>query len=499
MSCANDVASRDTSIDTARRIGLSWPTLFGAVAFLLAIVCGAVRLDADIYWQIVTGHWIIAHGYVPTHDIFSFTRLGARWIAQEWSGEVLVALVYAMAGWAGLTLLAALLFGLTIAYLMRFLLSRMEPLHAAVLTTFAGCMMYGYLIVRPHEFAWPLTALWVGVLIQRAEEKRSPPWWLLGVMLLWANLHGSFILGLGLAVAIGLEAVLDAKDQWKSAARRWGAFVAAAFGCALLNPQGWRLLVFPFHLLGMHVLAQLTEWKPPNLQHPQVFGIWLIAVLGLAFAGRFILPFVRSLLLIGLIFFALQHVRNVSLLGLISPFLIASPLAALWRREPLHGRGAQTLDKFFRSLAVSGRRGALFATIVLAGALGVAAVSVHKPRPSTQATPQAALNALLARRPLARILNDAEFGGYLIFRGVPVFVDPRVSLYGNAFFQRYYDALELNRNGNVNALLEKYRIDAILIGPEWPVVRMLDRSPDWRRIYADKWAVVYLRRRLARS
>ena len=499
VSGADEIAPGSGSIAAAHRAGLSWPLLLGAAAFVLVLAIGAVRLDADAYWQIVAGRWIIAHGQVPARDIFSFTRHGTRWIVQEWGAEVLEALVYAMAGWAGLVLLAALCFALTIAYLARFLLARMAPLHALILTAVSGGMMLGYLIARPHELAWPLTALWVGGLIESNERKRAPPWRLLAVMLLWANLHASFILGLALAVPIALEAVIEAKRHWRPAARRWGAFLAAAFGCTLLNPQGWRLLVFPFHMLGMPVLAQLGEWQPPNLQQPQVFGLWLIGVFGLAFAGRFILPIARSLLLIALIFFALQHVRNVSLLGLISPFLIATPLAAQWRREPPHGREGRALDRTLRTPAALGGLGALCATIVLAGALGIAAVSVRKPGPPAQATPRAALDALLARRPRARILDDIEFGGYLIFRRIPVFVDPRIAVYGNAFLERYYAALDLSQRGNIDALLKKYRINAILLGPQWPLVRWLERSPRWQRVYAGKWAVAYVRARGARS
>ena len=494
MSSVGEIASPAVSGRSIGRLGLSWAVLLGAAAFVLALLSGAVHFDPDTYWQIVTGRWILAHGSVPTHDIFSFTRHGARWVAQEWGAELLVALVYGRAGWAGLMVLAALSFGLTIAYLARFLLSRMEPLHAVLFTVFAGCMMFNYIIVRPHELAWPLTAVWFGTLIRSSEAKRAPPWWLPGVMLLWANLHGSFILGLALAPVIGLEALSGAKPNCRPAAWRWGTFLAAAFGCALLNPQGWRLLVFPFHLLGMPVLGRLTEWQPPNLQHPQVFGLWLLVVFGLSFAGRFRLPPARSLMLTGLIYFALQHVRNVSLLGLISPFLIATPLAALWRRQPVRGQDAQGLDRWFGALAAPARVRAVCATLVLAGALGIAIVSVQRPRPPAQFTPRAALDALLAKRPQARIFDDANFGGYLIFRGVPVFVDPRVTVYGDAFLRRYFDALELSPQGHVRALLARYRIDAILLGPEWPMVRVLDRLPGWKRAYADKVAVVYLRR-----
>lgn len=468
--------------------------LLGSLAFVSALGCGAVRIGPDTYWQIATGHWILVHGYVPTHDIFSFTRHGALWVAQEWAEEVLVAIIYAVSGWSGLTLVAALAFALAIAYLARFLLVRMEPLHAVVLAVFSGCMMFDDILVRPYVLAWPLTVLWAGILVDSSEKNRTPPWWSLGVMVLWTNVHGSFILGLGLAGLIAVEAVLNAGEHWRSAARNWGVFVLATFGCALLNPQGWRLLVFPFHLLGMHVLEQSTEWRAPNLQRPQVFGLWLLAMFTLGFAGRFRLPWVRSVLVIGLMFFALQHVRNVSLFGLLVPILIAGPLGSVWRTKSGSRRDVQSLDRFFNALAAPGRMTALLCVLALASVLGIVAVRMREVRPFARNSPRAALNALLARAPHGRIFDDAGFGGYLIFRGVPVFVDPRMTVYGDSFLRRYFSALELDPNGNINALLRKYRISEILLAPEWPVVSVLDRSPDWKRIYKDKLAYAYIRR-----
>lgn len=494
MNCPEEVVLRGSPLDAIRRIGLSWPMLLGAMAFLAVLASGEVRIGPDTYWHIVAGHWILVNGHVPTHDPFSFTVGGAHWIAQSWGAELLIASLYGVAGWAGLVLLAAALFGLTIAYLARFLLSRMEPLHAVLLTVLSGCMMISYILVRPEEFVWPLMAVWVGELIEASESAGVPPWWLLSVMVLWANLHGSFLLGLSLAVLIAAEAIINARKNRKEVARRWTVFVAAAFGCALINPQGWRLMVFPFHVLGMPVLRLLAEWRQANFQHLHVFGFWLAAMLALAFAGRIRLPLLRLAPFVALIYFALLHIRIVPLLGLVSPFLIASPLANLWRVSPVGRSDAGILVRSFQALAGPGRRTALVAAIVISGALGVALVSMRRPSQPKRYTPRAALDALLSRQPDARILNDYSFGGYLMFRGIPVFVDGRFDMYGNRFLVSYFEALELVKKGKFGALMRKYKINAILMRPEQPVVRLLNRLPDWKRVYAGRVAVAYVRR-----
>src|SRR6185312_16625212 len=210
----------------------------------------------------------------------------------------MIATVFRVAGWSGLVLLAAVCFGATLAYLMRFLLTRMEPLHSLVLTLFAAKMMLPSLLARPHVLVWPLTAVWVGTLVRASEEDRAPPWWLLGVMLLWVNMHGSFIIGPCLAAALALDAAMIAEERRWSVAKRWAPFVLGAFACMLVNPQGYRLVLFPFQLIAHKAaLAMIAEWLPPNFQRPEILGIWLVAIVTLAFVGRIRLSPVRSVVL----------------------------------------------------------------------------------------------------------------------------------------------------------------------------------------------------------
>lgn len=475
-----------------------WPLLLGALAFLVVLAAGAVQIGPDSYLHVGVGRWILSHGHVPTHDPFSFTRHGVPWVAQEWGAEVLMAALFSCTGWSGLVFSVAALFGLTVAQLTSFLCPRMGALRAVCLSLLSAWMMHSYIMVRPEEIVWPLMALWVGMLIDASEKSRAPSRWLWVVMFLWANLHGSFILGLGLALVIAVEAIFNAPEQRNRLAWQWTVFLVGAVGCALANPQGWKLLAFPFHLLGMRVLDRWTEWMPPDLQRPQVLYVWLSVVIGLSFAGRIKLPILRAILLIGLILFALQHVRNISLLGLIGCFLLAAPLGTLWRDASLVGRHVSVADAGSGGRVSLRKFSASIATLLLVVGLGLAVVNVRKPRPILMFTPATGLNVLLSERPHARILNDSVFGGYLIYRGIPVFVDSRVTVYGDAFIGRYLDALEMIPGEAMGALLDKYRINAVLIAPGWPVARFLDRLPRWKKIYVGKVAVVYVLRGASR-
>lgn len=476
-------------------LGISWPLLLGLAGFLVPVLTGYGLGDGDTYLHIAAGRWMLTHGAILTHDQFSFTRLGAPSTAQEWGSDLLIATVFRIAEWPGLLLFAAICFGATVAYVMRWLQSRMEPMHAVMLTLLAASMMLPSLFARPHALVWPLTAVWVGTLVGCSDEDRAPPWWLLGVMLLWTNMHGSFIIGPALALVLAADSIMNAREGRRRIAKRWSPFVLGSLACMFVNPQGYQLVLFPFHLIGQKAaLAMVVEWQPPNFQHPQVLGIWLIAVMTLALLGRVRLSLVRSVLLVGLSYMALQHVRNVALLGLISPFLLARPISTLWRQSPLPGREANAIDRLFRALASPASHFTAWTMLVLAGFTAVIAVSARNPGPPQSVTPRAALDAVLARVPHGRILNDPGFGDYLIYRGVPDFMDDRVDVYGDAFLTRTVAALSLSQDGDLEGLLRQYRIDAILLGTRWSAVRLLDRLPGWERVYSDKLAVAYVRR-----
>jgi hypothetical protein len=479
-----------------RTLGLSWPLMAGVAAFVLVILLPGSLGDCDMYWHIVAGQWILSHHHVPTHDPFSFSMPGTPWIAHEWGAEVLFALVYRIWSWPGLMLLIATAHGLTLGYLTRFLSARLEPLHALMFAALAFIMMLPHLLVRPHVLAWTLTTLWVGELLNASEANKPPPWWLLAVMVLWANLHASFVIGLGMAGAIGAEAVLSSApaERWRVAGT-WTRFLGVSALCSLVNPQGYHAIVYTFEVMQLkQVLGLVVEWLPPNFQQPQALTLWLLVVLGLASAGRVRLGLVRAALIMGLLCLALAHARYVPLLGVLSILLLAHPLARQWREQRPPGANVGWLDRWFAAFAARARPVTLCLVCAIAGVTAAVAMYVGKPEPDEGVTPRRALQALLASGAGSRMLNSYHLGGYLIFRGIPVFIDGRSDMYGDAFMNKYIKATMLNGtdSNELEKLLQEYRIDSTMLAPGTPAVGLLDHLPGWQRVYADSIAVVHV-------
>ena len=474
--------------------GLSLPLIFGlGVYALIAGHGGAVSHDPDTYLHITVGRWIIAHGAVPHHGIFSGTMAQAPWVAHEWLGEALLAWLFDTFGWAGLVAATAFCAAAAVGMLLRQLLRSLVPVHAMIATALAVTLVIPHVLARPHVFTLPILVAWAAGLVRARCENRAPAAWLAVLMALWANLHGGYVFGLGLAGLLAAEAVLLAPD-WRirrRAAWGWTLFGVLAVGAAFLTPYGVAGLLLPFRLTGMSfAMGQLVEWRSPDFQSFEPLELWLAVVVFAGFALGWRLPPTRLLMLLLLLHMALQHRRHGELVGLVAPLLLAPALAPQLRALPA-GRSAGPVDRSLAELAKpASLRGVALAGAVLAG---VSAAVLHGAavRPDV-AMPKAALAAVEVAHVTGPVLNDYGFGGYLIYEGIPPFIDGRAELYGDEFIKRYVQAMLLDSD-ELPKLLDQNGISWTLIAPERPAALLLDHLRGWRRLYADDVAIVHVR------
>src|SRR5215471_10576643 len=209
-----------------------------AIYALLLLLGGRLLNDPDTYWHIAVGRWIVEHRAFPHVDPFSATVAGAPWIAKEWLSQLLYTGAHALAGWPGVVVLPAAAAAAAFALLAYFLLQKLEPIPALTLAVAAFVLASPHLLARPHALALPLMVAWAGVLINAVDYRRSPPLALLPVMTLWANLHGTFTLGLALVAPLAFEAWLNAGAARRATALTWLRFGAAAVVAACVTPYG---------------------------------------------------------------------------------------------------------------------------------------------------------------------------------------------------------------------------------------------------------------------
>jgi hypothetical protein len=486
-----DVTGIGTDAPGQTRFGISLPLFLFLFIYTLLLFAGSVIFkDPDTYWHIASGRWIIAHGAVPHTDPFSFSMPGAPWTPPEWLAEVLIAFLYDQFGWAGLVVSTALCTAAALALLLRALLRTLTPGYALIATVLAAALVLSHLLARPHIFILPILVLWVATFAAARRKNRTPSLWLVPLMTLWANLHSSYMLGLGLAALLGGEAVLAALDGGARlrAAKSWGLIGALLVAAALITPFGLDGLRLPFRLSNMSSLGYIKEWQSPNFQEAHALEAWILVLLFAAFSLGWRLPPTRIAMLLLLLHLALQHARHEELLGFVAPLLLVPPPP---REGSPRGRAALYFDRTMAELLKPARAGG----IVLAGGLLLAASAGALRQGVTRGpdavTPAAALTAVEALHVTGPIFNDYAFGGYLIFAGLEPFIDGRY-FYGDAFIARYVGAV-FAVDDRLPATLAEFGIAWTLLSPKTPAVAVLDHLPGWRRVYADDVAVVHVR------
>lgn len=472
---------------TTRRAPAAAPdALLPAIA--AALLCYAVFLfapqvlnDPDSWWHLATGEWILRHHAVPFRDPFSYSFAGRPWVAHEWLSQVLTALAYRADGWSGVVLLygaaAALAFGLLARHLARWV----NPLAALVMTLLAFACVAPNLLARPHVLTLPVLEAWTAGLLMARSRNAAPSPWLLPLMLLWVNLHGSFLFGLALVLPIALEAVVAAAPGERArVARAWGRFLAMAILVSLASPRGWQALVFPFRVMALRANASIGEWQPLNFRHLQPVELALMALLYVALSRGIRLPALRVLMVLGLLHLGLAYGPRVVQAAIVFPLVLAEPLGVALGNSARPPAGRR------------GRLGAIGVGVVAMLALTALRVS-HPIRrgdgPTAPITALALMPADLRARP---VFNDFDFGGYLIYAHVRPFVDGRADMYGDAFLTRYLQIMRPDPAAFRRAAAT-YGFAWTLLRTGSPAAAMMDAMQGWRRLYAGPIATVHVR------
>jgi hypothetical protein len=461
---------------TARDPG---PLIVALFALLIAFLFASTPLifaDGDVSWHVASGEWILVHHAVPSTDPFSFTAFGQRWIAQEWLSDVVFALAFRTFGDAGLAMVAFVALAALFAIVGLELRRWASPIQVALTLLLLAMLLIPFTLARPHVLSWPVLAGWLVLHLRARETGRTPPWWALLVMLGWANLHASFIVGLVLSAFFALEALIAAADK-RRAFLRWLGFGFACLAAALLTPNGIDGLLYPLSVMRMTTLPLVGEWRPTTVERSPFFGLALVATIAaLGWRGAKV-PGLRLALVLALLWLALSQMRHQPLWGIVTALLLARPIAAAFMPaiEPV-----AIPRKWFGAAAV-----ALVLLAVLRASLPIA-------RAPSVAYPAAAIAHVplpLRRQP---VLNGYSFGGPLIVAGIRPFIDGRADLYGDRFVEEFSRIDAADPAALARAIARYHLAWTMIDSNNAPLLRLLDQTPGWRRIFADRTAVIHV-------
>jgi hypothetical protein len=477
-----------------------------AVLFLgLFAMAARNAVDPDMWWHLRTGEYIAEHRGVPHTDPFSFTRAGQPWVAHEWLTELLMYELQRFAGFGGLIVTFAAT--LCAAFFLLYMRCGAAPYIAGVATlcgAWATAPVWG---VRPQVVSLLLTGLWL-VILERSERRPNILWWTLPLTLLWVNLHAGFALGLALSALFLIGEVVELRfgsplAQGPQRLRTAAFILVLDLLIVPLNPNGWRLFSYPIETLRSTAMQNyIAEWASPNFHRAEYWPFLLIVlatVAMLSWSRRAVRPRDLILLLAGL-YAGLASIRMTPLFVLIAVPLISKRLGN-WPRSELRQSKPRASRAWVNAGIVLGM--AVFASV------RIAQVIERQPEAEARQFPSRAVAFLQAHPPSGRMFNDYDWGGYLIWRlypAVPVFIDGRADLYiaieehskrrseqrgegqDEPLFHEFADAYQLK--GSWQSVLQRWKIQTVLIPPDSALVTGLLSAPGWTVAYQDAQSVI---------
>jgi hypothetical protein len=461
--------------------------------------------DSDTGWHVRNGEAILNTAAVPRVDRFSYTRDGTPWVAWEWLSDALLGGAHSVAGLPGVALLTTLAIALTVwgaARLSLFLGGNLF-FTAGAMVVLLGVTSIHWL-ARPHVFSWLLTLVFIFVA---EHERRNPSRALYGLPLLaclWANLHGSFLLGPAIlflyAVGEGISNFELRIANWRSAAKSGARFAAACLACllaTLINPYGWRLHEHVIAYLGNdYLMDHISEFRSFSFHASGALYVELFllaAILG-AMALLRQRAFGPALLTLGMLHLALYSARHLPTAAVL---LLPLSVAALSREAEGWPRLRPLVDYSKRLRAIDQKIwGVIPILLVLVGTLAGLATMTRAGHIGfdSRKFPVLAADFLEQHSLGERVFAKDQWGGYLIYRFAgrsKVFVDGRSDFYGQDFLETYMQVLEVRPGWD--AVLKRYDVRFVLVPPDHALASALQLSSDWKRVYGDRVADVFER------
>ena len=468
---------------------------------LLLSLTISVRLlsDPDLGTHLNGGRWIAEHHAVPQKDFSTYTVKGNDYTDIYWSFQLLLYGLYSLGGYKILSLLVSVLS--LLLFLLLYSRNQRENIHTGISV---ALLMIAYLVIeprivlRPELFTFIYLSLLLIILDRYVSGKREHIWLLPGIMLVWCNMQGLFVLGL-LVIAVYF---ISRSIAIKKPDKQLGLFLLGSALVCLVNPYFIRGFLLPFELFTrlegenifhQHIRELTSVTSLDKLVFKDVlFLAWVLLsmIAVIMTAGRKKLHEWTLILLF--LYLALTSVRNIPLFILVSFPLVSRSLNNIMDnlregrfRKYLHFTGKLAFwvciivplliiprmitNEYYHSNSTNSKTG-----------LGID--PWYQPVRAAEFMNKNALHG--------RFFNSLAFGGWLSWSlQQPVFIDGRLEVIKEPL---YLEVVE-SWSGKLQGLVDKYKPELIVYNylKYYPWTVQLQSMPEWKLVYLDGFTAVY--------
>jgi hypothetical protein len=462
------------------------------------------RADPDLWGYLAFGRLFWSQRQFPYFDVFAYVPTLKPWVYHEWLTGVVFYPIYRSLGAPGLQVLKYAFALATVLLVYLTARRRGADLLPTGLILFFSllCISFGYSPVRAQVFTYFFFTLCLYLLeTARLSGREQWLWLLVPIQLVWCNLHGGFLAGLGLILLYAVGEALSRRPFWTYL----GWFLVAGLA-TLINPYGLKYWSYLVHAV-MMPRPDITEWVSifEGYKHGYIAGesfYYFLALIALTFflawwaRWREVTP---ALVLLFTAYLAVRHTRHEVLFALAFGAYMPLLLTAYFRElatRPGFTAWVNRLGRKIPALAVMLLIG--FFAYQIAGNNPFALEVRPEPNQGTKSGmyyPVGAIEYIKHHHLSGRLLVYFDWGEYCLWRLYPqcrVAIDGRYeTVYPEKLHKEYFDFLKA-RKGWQN-FLKHYPPDFILIKLRSPLYDLLISDGEWRQVYADTGCVLFRR------
>lgn len=459
--------------------------------------------DGDTGYHIRVGDYILEHKILPKQDMFSHHTPPLPWTAHEWLSEIIMSLVHKAYGLNGIVIFFSAFLAFSYACYYNFLKSYRANFYLTLILTISVIASSKiHWLARPHVFSILIMVIWLRILEEYQHGTRDRLYLLPLIMILWANLHGGYIIGIVLIGIYWLDGAfsrLTAKvpaDRANAAERfkKLGFVMMACAATAMINPIGYKILLFPFKLTGdTYLMDHVGEFLSPNFHDPLFYRYVLILLLGVLALSVKRLRCYETIIILFFVNISLVSVRYIPLCVIfITPIMLRQIQEMISASDSGFLRALTKRSDNLAAVDAASKwpllKGAVIFLLVL-----VIFNDRLKWNFDPKTKPVAAVEFLKKEHINGNMFNNDEFGDYLIYASPAYkpFIDGRLDMYGSKIMKEYYKIVRFEPGWE--KILEKYEISWFLIPSGDVLYRHLLEAEGWQLVYSDKVAAIIVK------
>lgn len=462
--------------------------------FVLAFSSIARNYDVDLWARLIAGMGFVQSGRVLMHDFLSYTPTHI-WYDHEWGSGVVFYLTQHLFPSVGFIFLQAILIFLTF-----FFVTKIIKLRGCKTTTEYNFLFYyfafisiSYIVdspVRCQMFSFLFFTIFLYILELARNDKIKPLMLLPILMIIWNNMHGGCVSGIGLALIYLVGEFLNRKPI-----NKYFITLISLIFVLPINPWGFAYLNFLHKAVSMQ-RPLIIEWL--GLFHKfnmfafmkfKIFALILIlAELGIVIkqliSKTFYFDKTKYLVLFATMYIAIQHVKFI-------PFAVISMACFLYK-------DFYTVFNFITKgifNKIGNIKDALVYFIIIIFAIYTIKMNGFGPYLNWERYPVRAVEFIKINKIKGKLLADFPFGSYISYKLYPnntIFMDGR--------YEEVYDDdmlfmlghFHVGKNG-MDALLKKFPPDIILVAKNYPVFSILKSEKKWELVFDDNQFALFLK------